>query len=60
MYGNDSELIDSGTESLVGKLTWVVGIYELSDDIKKNIITCEGSIIAPNVVISGKILVQCI
>ncbi|XP_022182774.1 uncharacterized protein LOC111042453 isoform X2 [Myzus persicae] len=53
VYGNDSELIDSGTESLVGKLTWVVGIYELSDDIKKNIITCEGSIIAPNVVISA-------
>jgi len=60
VYVNNDESIDKGEKSLVGTLPWNVGIYELNKRNSNYDLICGGSIIAPNVIISGKLLVQCI
>jgi len=51
-------LINNGEKANVGTAPWNVGIYRLN---KKNVnydLICGGSIISPNLVVSGKISVQ--
>jgi len=59
VYVKNDELIDNDEKSLV-TLPWNVGIYQLNKTNSNYDLICLGSIIAINVVISGKILVQCI
>jgi len=64
-FSND-ELIDKdGEKLLLGNNFWMVRILERNDvgfynRTYTNAVICGGSIIALNVVISGKIFVQCI
>ncbi|XP_016661869.1 uncharacterized protein LOC100160377 isoform X2 [Acyrthosiphon pisum] len=53
VYVNNDELIDNDKKSIVGTLPWKVGIFQLNKDNSKYNLTCTGSIIAPNVVISA-------
>jgi len=56
-------LIDDDKKGLIRGVPWSVGIYYYTRLLKNPLAGyqfCEGSIIAPNIVISGKILVQCI
>jgi len=49
-------LINNGEEAPIGTAPWNVGIYKLNKkSSNKYDLICGGSIIAPNVVISGKI-----
>jgi len=61
MYVNNDETIDKGEKRIVGTLPWNVGIYKLNtNSSNKYDLICGGSIIAPDVVISGKIHVPTI
>jgi len=61
VYVNNNETIEKGEKLLIGTLPWNVGIYKLNKkSSNKYDLICGGSIIAPNVVISGKILVPTI
>jgi len=51
-------LIDNSEKELVGTGRWSVGIYQFGN-LKYEFLS-HGSIIAPNIVIAGKIVVQCI
>jgi len=44
----------NGKKALVGTAPWNVGIYQLNNDNTNYELICGGSIIAPNLVISGK------
>jgi len=44
-------LINNGEQALIGTAPWNIGIYRLND--KNHKLICGGSIIAPNLVISG-------
>jgi len=50
------ELIDNGEKTLVERASWVVRIYNRGRNGVFYLL-CGGSIIAPNIVISGKIIV---
>jgi len=52
-------LIENGEKALVGTAPWNVGIYQLNKKKYNYDMICGGSIIAPNLVISGKISAQC-
>jgi len=52
------ELIENGKKALVGTAPWNVGIYRLNRKNSKHEMICGGSVIAPNLVISGKIVAQ--
>jgi len=49
-------LINNGEKALVGAAPWNVGIYRLNRKNSKYEMICGGSVIAPNLVISGKII----
>jgi len=51
-------LIENGEKALVGTAPWNVGIYRLNKKNANHEMICGGSVIAPNLVISGKIVVQ--
>jgi len=53
-------LIDNGDQALVGTAPWNVGIYQLNKIDSNYDMICGGSIISPNLVISGKTFVRCI
>jgi len=53
-------LINNGEEALVGTAPWNVGIYKLNKTSSNHNLICGGSIIAPNLVVSGKIFLKCI
>jgi len=59
-YFNRHQYIKNGKFELVGTAPWYVGIYQISKTATVPEYFCGGSIIASNVVISGKIIVQCI
>jgi len=52
-------LINNGEEAPIGTAPWNVGIYKLNTTNSNYKLICGGSIISPNLVISGKIFVQC-
>jgi len=60
VYVGNKVLIDNGKKALVGTAPWNVGVYQLSKDNFNYDLICGGSIIAPNLVVSGKKFVQCI
>jgi len=47
-------LIDNGKTAHVGTAPWNVGIYRFNEDNSIYDLICGGSIIAPNLVVSGK------
>jgi len=51
-------LITNGKEALVGTAPWNVGIYKLNKTNSNYNLICGGSIIAPNLVVSGKIFIK--
>jgi len=51
-------LINNGEVALVGTAPWNVGIYKLNKTNSDYSLICGGSIIAPNLVVSGKIFVK--
>jgi len=53
VYVNNDKLIDNDEKSIDETLPWKAGIFKLKKDNSKYNLTCTGSIIAPNVVISG-------
>lgn len=60
VYVGNKVLIDNGKKALVGTAPWNVGVYQLNKDNFNYDLICGGSIIAPNLVVSGKQFVQCI
>jgi len=60
VYSNRNKYIENGEFTLVETAPWSVGIYRLNKTNLNYHLSCGGSIIAPNVVISGKIVVHCI
>jgi hypothetical protein len=44
----------NGKKAVAGTAPWNVGIYQLNKDTSKYDLICGGSIIAPNLVVSGK------
>lgn len=57
-YIKSEALIANGEKAFVGTAPWNVGIYRLNSKSANHEMICGGSVIAPNLVISGKILVQ--
>jgi len=53
-------LINNGEEALVGTAPWNVGVYKLNKTTFNYNLICGGSIVSPNLVVSGKIDVKCI
>jgi len=51
-------LIEYGENASVGTAPWNVGIYQLNKKNSNYDFICGGSIIAPNLVISGKFIVR--
>jgi len=51
-------LIENGEKSFMGTAPWNVGIYQLNQKNYNYDIICGGSIIAPNLVVTGKIFVK--
>jgi len=49
---------EESNQSIIALAPWTVAVYEKNADSKFDFI-CPGSIIAPNIVISGKALAQC-
>jgi len=60
VYVGNKVLIDNGKKALVGTAPWNVGVYQLNKENFNYDLICGGSIIAPNLVVSGKNFVQCI
>jgi len=60
VYIQNQVLNENGKKALVGTAPWNVGIYQLKQKNYNYDLICGGSIIAPNLVITGKIFVQCI
>jgi len=51
-------LIENGETAPVGTAPWNVGIYKLNKKNSNYDLICGGSIISPNLVVSGKIFEQ--
>jgi len=54
VYSIDPPLIDNVKKAPVGTAPWNVGIYQLNKKNSNYDLICGGSIIAPNLVVSGK------
>jgi len=55
IYIQNQVLIENGEIAPVGTAPWNVGIYQLNQNKHNYEMICGGSIIAPNLVVSGKI-----
>jgi len=60
LYIQNQVLINNGKKALIGTAPWNVGVYRLNKDNSTYDLICGGSIIAPNLVVSGKDFVLCI
>jgi len=54
VYVKNQVLIDNGKKALIGTAPWNVGVYQLNKENSNYDLICGGSIIAPNLVVSGK------
>jgi len=54
VYTLNQVLISNGEKALVGTAPWNVGIYRLNKINSNYDLICGGSIISPNLVVSGK------
>jgi hypothetical protein len=53
-YASHQLLFDNGATTQVGTAPWNVGIYRFINESSTYFLICGGSIIAPNIVVSGK------
>jgi len=53
VYNNGKPLINNGKIAHVGTAPWNVGIYQLNKENSKYDLICGGSIITPNLIVSG-------
>jgi len=60
VYVANKVLIDNGKKAQVGTAPWNAGVYQLNKENFNYDLICGGSLIAPNLIVSGKNFVQCI
>jgi len=58
VYIKNEVLISNGEKALIGTAPWNVGIYKINKNKSNYDLICGGTIISPNLVVSGKIFVQ--